>query len=148
MKLTIASVGGRPQSQPCQALVAEYVKRTSAFVPVDTKTFRTTRSFFEGLTTQRSRLPATLVMLDSGGRQFSSDDLARWFQRQRDEGRQHVVLAIGPADGWSDDDRARASLLLSLGPMTLPHDLALVVLCEQIYRTFTILAGHPYHTGH
>jgi 23S rRNA (pseudouridine1915-N3)-methyltransferase len=58
------------------------------------------------------------------------------------------VLAIGPADGWSAEARQRADLLLSLGRMTLPHQLARVVLAEQVYRAFTILAGHPYHSGH
>ncbi len=58
------------------------------------------------------------------------------------------MLAIGPADGWSTAARARAGLLLSFGAITLPHELARVVLAEQIYRALTILAGHPYHSGH
>ena len=148
MRLTIASIAGRARSEHCDALVAEYVKRTSAFLPMATEAFRTTEAFFEMLARQRSPLAGTLVMLDSCGRQFSSEDLARWLCRQRDGGRQRIIFAIGPADGWSDQDRAQASLLLSLGPMTLPHELARMVLCEQIYRAFTILAGHPYHTGH
>ncbi len=148
MRLTIASIAWRARSEHCDALVAGYVKRTSAYVPIATEVFRGGEAFFEMLGKQRSRLAATLVMLDSAGKQFSSEELARWLRRQRDEGRQRIVFAIGPADGWTDDDRARASLLLSLGSMTLPHELARVVLCEQIYRAFTILAGHPYHTGH
>jgi 23S rRNA (pseudouridine1915-N3)-methyltransferase len=71
--------------------------------------------------------------------------LAEWLRNQRDEGRQRIIFALGPADGWSDTDRARAGLLLSLGLMTLPHELARVVVSEQLYRAFTILAGHPYH---
>ena len=67
---------------------------------------------------------------------------------RRDEGAQHLVFAIGPASGWSDSARARAGLLLSLGPMTMAHALARLVLAEQIYRAFTILSGHPYHGGH
>jgi len=55
---------------------------------------------------------------------------------------------VGPADGWSAEARNRAQLLLSLGAMTLPHELARVVLAEQVYRACTILAGHPYHSGH
>jgi len=148
VRLTIASIAGRARSEHCDALVAEYVKRTSAFVPVETEVFRTSKMFLENLNKQRSRTAATLVMLDSGGRQWTSEDLARWLRRQQDEGRQRIVFAIGPADGWSNEDRDRANLLLSLGPMTLPHELARVVLCEQVYRAFTILAGHPYHTGH
>lgn len=59
-----------------------------------------------------------------------------------------TVLAIGPADGWSPEARVRADLVVSFGPMTLPHSLARVVLAEQVYRALTILAGHPYHSGH
>ena len=58
------------------------------------------------------------------------------------------MFAVGPADGWSEPSRARAAFTLSLGRMTLAHELARVVLLEQVYRAFTILKGHPYHTGH
>jgi len=128
--------------------VSEYMKRTSAFMPVEVEVFRTSDALFETLDKQRSRLAPMLVMLDSSGKQWESEELARWLGRRRDEGQQRIVFAIGPADGWSKEDRARANLLLSLGAMTLPHELARVVLCEQIYRAFTILSGHPYHTGH
>jgi 23S rRNA (pseudouridine1915-N3)-methyltransferase len=148
MKLSIASITGRTRSEHFDALVAEYVSRTSAYAPTEISAFRTSKAFFESLEKQRTRTASALVLLDSGGRQFSSEELAGWLRRQRDEGRQRVIFAIGPADGWSDAERAQAGLLLSLGPMTLPHELARVVLSEQVYRAFTILAGHPYHTGH
>ena len=79
---------------------------------------------------------------------MSSEQLAAWIGRERDAGMQHLHFAIGPADGWSKDMRDRADLLLSFGPMTFPHELARVMLAEQLYRAFTILAGHPYHGGH
>ena len=89
-----------------------------------------------------------LILLDSRGKLLSSEELAAWIGRQRDTGTQHLVFAIGPADGWTPAARERADLLLSFGPMTFPHELARVMLAEQIYRAFTILAGHPYHSGH
>jgi 23S rRNA (pseudouridine1915-N3)-methyltransferase len=89
-----------------------------------------------------------LVLLDSRGKLFSSEEFAIWLGRERDAGRQSIVFAIGPPSGWSEEARTRANLLLSLGPMTLPHELARVVLLEQVYRAFTILTGHPYHCGH
>lgn len=79
---------------------------------------------------------------------MSSEAFAKWLGTRRDGGEQHVVVAVGPADGWSEEARKRADLLLSLGPMTLPHALARLVAAEQVYRAFTILAGHPYHCGH
>jgi 23S rRNA (pseudouridine1915-N3)-methyltransferase len=148
MKITIASIAGRGRSEHFDVLVAEYTNRTAAYAPTESAVFRTSGAFFESLEKQRSRTTSALVLLDSRGRQLSSEELARWLRRQRDEGRQRIVFAIGPADGWSDEERAHAGLLLSLGPMTLPHELARVVLSEQVYRAFTILAGHPYHTGH
>ena len=147
MKLTIASVAGRPRSERFDALVAEYASRLTPYVQTETVVFRTNEAFFESVEKQRSRMGSVLVLLDGQGRQFSSEELARWLRRQRDEGQQRVVFAVGPPDGWSNAERAQAGMLLSLGPMTLPHELARVVLSEQIYRAFTILAGHPYHRG-
>jgi 23S rRNA (pseudouridine1915-N3)-methyltransferase len=88
------------------------------------------------------------VLLDSRGRQMSSEAFAGWLGKRRDEGSKQIVFAIGPANGWSDAARERAHLLLSLGPMTLAHALARLVMAEQLYRAFTILTGHPYHAGH
>ena len=95
-----------------------------------------------------SKTAPLLVLLDSRGKSFSSEAFAGWIGQQRDSGRQAIAFAIGPASGWSEDARAKAGLLLSLGAMTLPHELARVVLLEQLYRAFTILSGHPYHSGH
>jgi 23S rRNA (pseudouridine1915-N3)-methyltransferase len=147
VKVTVASIAGRARSEHFDALAAEYVSRMAAYAPTEAVVFRTSGAFFEWVEKQRSRRGSVLVLLDGRGKLFSSEELAGWLRRQRDEGQQRVVFAIGPADGWSDEERARAGLLLSLGPMTLAHELARVVLSEQIYRAFTILAGHPYHRG-
>ena len=79
---------------------------------------------------------------------MTSEAFAEWLGKQRDTSAQQMVFAIGPASGWSEASRKRATLLLSLGAMTLAHALARVVIAEQIYRGFTILTGHPYHSGH
>jgi 23S rRNA (pseudouridine1915-N3)-methyltransferase len=59
-----------------------------------------------------------------------------------------LLFAIGGADGFSDEARRKAGFLWSLGNLTLPHELARVVVLEQLYRAFTILKNHPYHVGH
>jgi len=102
----------------------------------------------EWLERQERRTPALAVLLDSRGRQMTSEGFAAWLGGRRDEGNQHIVFAVGPASGWSDAARGRAQLLLSLGPMTLAHAMARLVMAEQLYRAFTILTGHPYHAGH
>ena len=79
---------------------------------------------------------------------MTSQEFSDWLGRQRDTAAQRIVFAIGPADGWSETSRKRATLLLSLGSFTLAHALARLVLAEQLYRAFTILTGHPYHAGH
>jgi 23S rRNA (pseudouridine1915-N3)-methyltransferase len=148
MRLDLVSISSQLRSRQMDSLVNEYVSRLEPYVSAASPVFKSTHAFLESLDRQKSRTEAVLVLLDNRGKQLSSEELARWIGRMRDEGRQRIVFAIGPADGWTDADRQRAGLLLSLGPMTLPHELARVVLSEQVYRAFTILAGHPYHTGH
>jgi 23S rRNA (pseudouridine1915-N3)-methyltransferase len=148
MKVLISAVGLHGRLSSFDTLVDTYRSRAGAYTEIETASFRTSDAFFEAMERQRSRMGSILVLLDGRGKRFSSEELARWIGQMRDGGQQRIVFAIGPADGWSDAERSRANLLLSLGPMTLPHELARVVLSEQVYRAFTILAGHPYHTGH
>ena len=84
------------------------------------------------------------VALDPAGRRWNSEDLAAYLRKQRDGSGRAISFCVGGADGFSDAFRERAGLLLSLSPMTLPHELARVMLLEQLYRAFTMLAGHPY----
>src|SRR6185437_9654021 len=112
------------------------------------ESFRSEEALFAWMDRQQKRAPAVGVLLDSRGKQMTSEAFAEWLGRRRDNGAQQIVFAIGPADGWSEAARKRATLLLSLGPFTLAHTLARVVLAEQLYRAFTILTGHPYHSGH
>jgi 23S rRNA (pseudouridine1915-N3)-methyltransferase len=100
------------------------------------------------LARQQGRTAAVFVVLDSRGRQMTSEAFAAWLGARRDQGNQHIVFAIGPANGWSQAAKDKAQLLLSLGPMTMAHSLARLVMAEQLYRAFTILSGHPYHSGH
>jgi 23S rRNA (pseudouridine1915-N3)-methyltransferase len=148
MKLLLAAIGSRPPDKNFAQLVELFLSRIAAYSMVESVLFRDENSFFEWIARQRSRVIPLSVFLDSRGKQLSSEQFAEWLGKQRDQGQQTIVFAIGPADGWSEGSRQRANLLLSLGPMTLPHELARVVLSEQIYRAFTILSGHPYHTGH
>lgn len=85
---------------------------------------------------------AYVVLCDERGKQWSSPELAKTFQKQAHQG---VQFVIGGSMGVADAVRNRADFVLSLSRMTLPHALARAVLMEQIYRAFTIAAGHPYH---
>jgi 23S rRNA (pseudouridine1915-N3)-methyltransferase len=125
-----------------------YLERIAPYAAIQSSAFRDEEALFAAVAKQHARTPAWLVLLDSRGESLSSESLARWLGVRRDAGQQNILFAIGPASGWSLEAPRRAQTMLSLGPMTLPHELARLVLAEQIYRAFTILAGHPYHTGH
>jgi len=149
MNLTLAHIGARPGSRDeVDALIGVYLKRCSGFAKCRAEAFRSEEAMLEWLERLEGRTPAVTVLLDSRGRQMSSEAFAAWLGTRRDEGAQQIVFAIGPASGWSEAARKRAGLLLSLGPMTLAHALARLVMAEQIYRAITILTGHPYHGGH
>jgi 23S rRNA (pseudouridine1915-N3)-methyltransferase len=157
MDLTLAHIGARlaPSTGAkgalgggFESLTRVYLQRCEAFVRCQAEAFRTEEAFLDWLTRRGARTSPVVVLLDSRGRSMTSEAFAAWLGARRDNGAQHIVFAIGPADGWSDAARQSADLLLSLGPMTLAHSLARLVLAEQIYRAFTILSGHPYHGGH
>ena len=88
---------------------------------------------------------ATVAVLEIGGRASSSEEFARWLEDLGTDGRPSVAFVIGGAAGLHPDVLARADVRLSLGALTLPHQLARVVLLEQIYRAFRITRGEPYH---
>jgi 23S rRNA (pseudouridine1915-N3)-methyltransferase len=149
MNLTLAHVGARPGSKDAfDSLTAVYLERCSAFARAKAEAFRTEEALMEWLGRLEGRTPAVAVLLDSRGRQMTSEAFASWLGGRRDQGAQHIVFAVGPASGWSEPSRLRANLLLSLGPMTMAHSLARLVMAEQLYRAFAILTGHPYHGGH
>jgi 23S rRNA (pseudouridine1915-N3)-methyltransferase len=85
------------------------------------------------------------IMLDETGKTMTSEAFARFLARERDGGQKAAAFLIGGADGHGEAIAEAAHLKLSLGPMTLPHGLARIVLAEQIYRAATLIAGHPYH---
>jgi 23S rRNA (pseudouridine1915-N3)-methyltransferase len=151
MKITLTAIlpkSARVKAEATDRLLADYVTRTDRYLPCASQTFETEAALLIWLDQQPGRVRAHAILLDSTGQQFTSEDFAARIGRLRDEGTQRLVLSIGPADGWSPATRARADLLFSLGRLTLPHQLARVVLAEQVYRAATILAGHPYHSGH
>jgi 23S rRNA (pseudouridine1915-N3)-methyltransferase len=92
-------------------------------------------------------LPANSVdvLLDERGIALSSIELAARLEEWRDGGKREARFSIGGADGHGDEERSKASLLLSFGPATWPHLLARAMLAEQLFRATSILANHPYH---
>jgi 23S rRNA (pseudouridine1915-N3)-methyltransferase len=85
------------------------------------------------------------ILLDEKGEALGSVAFARKLERWRDDGRREARFLIGGADGFGDRERADADLLLAFGKATWPHLLARAMLAEQLFRTTSLLANHPYH---
>jgi 23S rRNA (pseudouridine1915-N3)-methyltransferase len=151
MKITLAAIAphrARSKSEAMDRLLADYIERVGRYVACDSQLFKSEAATLDWLDRHPGRTSAYAILLDSRGEQYTSEEFSAHIGRLRDEGAQRVVFAIGPADGWSAAARQRANHLFSFGRLTLPHELARVVLAEQVYRALTILAGHPYHCGH
>ena len=152
MKLKIVWIG-KTKEPAIQALTDEYLQRISRYAQVEGIALRDEAALLEmcgqtaagkGAKSRRS----TLVLMDARGKEFSSEQFARFLGEYQDRNPLPLVLAVGGADGFSDAARTAAQHTISLGKMTLAHELARIVLLEQVYRAFTILKGHPYHSGH
>ncbi len=143
VKLRVAWIG-KTKERAIQSLTLEYLQRLSRYAPTESLELPSEAA----LGKQLDRVGQFFVALDSSGKQMSSEELAQFLAEHQNRGTQALLFAVGPADGWSEDMKQRATIKLSLGRMTLPHELARVVLLEQLYRAFTILKGHPYHLGH
>lgn len=147
MKLQIAWIG-KTKDASIRVLSGEYLQRISRYVDSESHEMSSEEALLELAGGKAGRTAPVLVLLDARGRQFTSEEFAELLRDQQDRGTQNLFFGIGPANGFSDRARGAADLILSFGKMTLAHELARIVLLEQIYRAFTILKGHPYHTGH
>lgn len=143
MKLKIAWVG-KTKSGAIRELTDEYLKRLEHQGSAEGLELGSE----EALLRLKEKSPHTLVLLDQRGRQMTSEEMAEMIEAHQTRGTHTLVFAVGPADGFSQEAKHAADFVLSLGKMTLAHELARVVLLEQLYRAFTILKGHPYHLGH
>lgn len=153
MRLSLIAVG-KPRDRHLAGAIAEYEARIARYWPFDA--FEVREEAARGLTPDlvraregerllgRVTAGARLVVCDAGGQAMSSERFADWLRDARDRA-QSVAFVIGGAYGLAPALRQRADLSLSLAPWTLPHELARLVLAEQIYRAGTIVRGEPYH---
>jgi 23S rRNA (pseudouridine1915-N3)-methyltransferase len=147
VKLQIAWFG-KTKEPAIQSLTDEYLKRLSRYVEVQGMALKDESALLKLCGREARPLRHSLVLLDSLGKQLSSEEFAEFLRNHRDRNPLPLLFAVGPANGFTAETRLEANWLLSLGKMTLAHELARVVLLEQLYRAFTILKGHPYHLGH
>lgn len=140
MKIRLLMLG-KTRRPEMNAILADYVKRIERACPIDVTEVRDGEAAIRKLETDRA---ATVVLLDAGGKTLDSEAFARWLGEQRDLGTREIVFVCGEADGFPEGLRERVKQKISLSAMTYSHELARVMLAEQIYRAFAILSGSPY----
>jgi 23S rRNA (pseudouridine1915-N3)-methyltransferase len=159
MRVTIAAIG-RMKAGPEREMVARYLDRAIAggkplaltgFDVIELAESRASSAASrkaEEAKALRAALPeGILVALDERGKAIGSEAFAKLIGRWRDDGRPAISFVIGGADGLDPAFTAAADMSLSFSPLTWPHQLVRIMLAEQLYRTTTILSGHPYHRG-
>ena len=159
MRVTIAAVG-RMKAGPERDMVARYLDRAvgggkplalTSFDVIEQTESRASSSASrkaDEAKALRAALPEGIVVaLDERGKSMASEPFAQQIGRWRDDGRPAASFVIGGADGLDPEFVAKADLVLSFSPMVWPHQLVRIMLAEQLYRTTTILTGHPYHRG-
>ena len=132
---------GKTRRPEMRAVIEDYVKRVSRACSIEIVEVGDAEAALKKLDADRA---ATPILLDAGGRMIDSNALAKWLGELRDRGTRQVIFICGNAGGFPESLRARVPQRLSLSPMTLSHELARVVLAEQLYRAFAILSGSPY----
>lgn len=132
---------GKIRRPELRAVFDDYVKRIGHSNPIEVNEVRDGDAAIKKLDADRA---ATALLLDAGGKSYDSEALACWLGEQRDRGVREIVFVCGDADGFPEVLRKRLAQRLSLSPMTYSHELARVMLAEQLYRAFAILSGSPY----
>lgn len=132
---------GKTRRSELRAALEDYTKRIGRHAPLDIVEVRDGDAALKKLDADRA---ATVVLLDAGGKNLDSASFARWIGEHRDRGTREIVFVCGDADGFPDALRQRAHQKLSLSAMTFSHELARVMLAEQLYRAFATLSGSPY----
>lgn len=153
MRVVLVTVG-KPRDAALSAAIQEYETRAARYWPLEVHEVREepARAASADLVRERegerllAKVPpaAQLVACDERGTTMTSAAFAEWLQRARESARD-VALVIGGAYGLAPAVRERAQRTLALAPWTLPHELARLVLAEQLYRAGTIVRGEPYH---
>jgi 23S rRNA (pseudouridine1915-N3)-methyltransferase len=153
VRVSVLSVG-RPRQAALASAIGEYEARAARYWTLDIVEVKeeSARSATADQVKDReaerlqARLPsdAIVVACDPGGESLTSEAFAQWLATCRDRA-QNVAFVLGGAYGIGDALRARAQRRISLAPFTLPHELARLVLVEQLYRAGSINRGEPYH---
>lgn len=140
VRIQLLMIGKTRRAEMC-ALLDDYVSRIRHTCKLEIVEVRDADAALKKLDADRA---ATAILLDADGRTIDSNALAKWLGNLRDRGTRQIIFICGNAGGFPESLRERVPQKLSLSAMTLSHELARVVLAEQLYRAFAILSGSPY----
>jgi len=140
MRIQLLMIGKTRRLEMC-AIIDDYVNRIRRSCPIEVLEVRDAEAALKKL---EADLAATPILLDAGGKTMDSNALAKWLGELRDRGARRVIFICGNAEGFPESLRERVTQKLSLSALTLSHEMARVVLAEQLYRAFAILSGSPY----
>lgn len=132
---------GKTRGAEMNAILADYTKRISRSCALEITEVRDADAAIKKLDVDRA---GTAFLLDARGKTYGSISFAKWLGELRDRGVRELIFVCGDADGFPEVLRERVKQKLSLSAMTYSHELARVMLAEQIYRAFAILSGSPY----
>jgi 23S rRNA (pseudouridine1915-N3)-methyltransferase len=133
---------GKTRRPEIRALLDDYAARIRHYAEIEITELRDASP--AALRKLKLDSASTIVLLDAAGKQFTSQQFARWLGDLRERGVRELAFLCGDAEGFPPELHAAAQQKISLSTLTMPHELARVLLAEQIYRAFAILAGHPY----
>lgn len=155
MKTVLLAIG-KTDSPYIQTGIADYVSRLSHYIPFDFQILPDVKNV-KNMTEEQQKVAEgklilqqvdnsdLLILLDEGGKMFTSREFARYFVKTTLSGVRRAVFVIGGPYGFSQDVYARANAKVSLSPMTFSHQMVRLIFIEQLYRAQTIIKGEPYH---
>ncbi len=155
MKITVVLVG-KTQSKELEVLMAEYKKRLNRYIQVDWLELPDYKNRGKVTSDELKRIEGQLilskvssgddlVLFDEKGKEFTSVELSGFFKKKMNAGVRNLIFVVGGAYGFSDEVYARATSKLAISKLTFPHQLIRVLILEQIYRSYSIIKGEPYH---
>lgn len=144
IKINVVAVG-RLKEKYWEEALAEYVKRLKKYCECNVIEIPDGRSPEAEGTEILKKLSGSVVACDVQGKLVSSEDLAELIEKKANSGKSEITFLIGGSEGLSADVKKQAEEKISFGRVTFPHRMMRVILCEQIYRAFTIIHHTPYH---
>jgi len=140
MRLQLVMLG-KTRRPELRTSIDDYVKRISRYAPIEVIELRESAAALKRFAFDQ---PSTVVLLEDAGKSLDSNGFAKWLGEHRDRSTRQLIFVCGGAEGFPEDIRRQAHQQLSLSTMTYSHELARVMLAEQLYRAFAILAGSAY----